>query len=277
MRERWRLGITDWQLRHREVARTSRNTDPPQVGAAGPRARRAAGGAAERDRQPPDRSGVCGASDVPLVGEDPRVHLTVPREARLRQRSAPPHPLLERAGTGDAASYGVVVTSPGRTWMDLAAVVPPAALLAVTDQMLARGFPEDEFPAILRRRDGSSWRGGCPAGRHPWRTGGPVRPWSPCCAGCSSRPGCLRRSCSTSSAPAGWFVGQVDMAWPDRRVLVEFDGERPPRPEGLRRRPSVVRTASCWRGGRCSDSPPRMSWAVPSRCSRAILAVLGPG
>ncbi|CCG05448.1 hypothetical protein [Blastococcus saxobsidens] len=33
-------------------------------------------------------------------------------------------------------------------------MLPPGALLAVTDQMLARRFPADEFPSIVARSRG---------------------------------------------------------------------------------------------------------------------------
>ena len=92
--------------------------------------------------------------EVPLVGPDPQVHLTVPSGARIRHRadrriyfSDVPTPETRRR-------HGVPVTSPSRTWIDLAATVPPAALLAATDQWLARGFRADEFSVLLQRYRG---------------------------------------------------------------------------------------------------------------------------
>ena len=80
---------------------------------------------------------------IPLAPEDVRVHLTVPPPTRVRNRadrrihvSAVPAAQIQRRA-------GVALTSPGRTWLDLAAHLPPGALLAVTDQMLARSVSAD--------------------------------------------------------------------------------------------------------------------------------------
>ena len=162
---------------------------------------------------------------VPLVGDDTIVHLTVPPDSRVRSRadrrihvSEVPIPETRQRG-------GLTVTSPSRTWIDLAGVVPPGALLAVTDQMLARGFPRDELPAVVAR---SRRRRGIVAARQVMACANPL-------AG-SPMESVLRWLLHEAGLPTpvlqhvirddeGAFVGQVDLAWPDRRVIVEFDGE----------------------------------------------------
>lgn len=216
-------GITDWQLRHRDVVRSSRNTYLPQLADQLDRVRAVLLGA-------PDDAVVSHLTaarlwnfEIPLVSDDGRAHLTVGPQARLRHRrdrrihySSVPAPETRRR-------HGVLVTSPGRTWIDLASAVPPAALLAVTDQMLARGFPEAEFPAILRRSAGR--RGVAVARRVAAR--GNAKAGSP-------MESVLRWLLLEADLPQpvlqhviradGRFLGQVDMAWPESRVMVEFDG-----------------------------------------------------
>jgi hypothetical protein len=220
-------GISDWQLRHRDVVRTSRDTYLPKASSGELRQRISAVllGA------PPTAvlSHLSAASlwgwHVPLVPDDGRVHLTVPPDGRVRSRAdrrihCSHVPAPERRDL-----RGIPVTSPSRTWIDVASVVPPAALLALTDQMLARGFPGDEFPRILRRSPGR--RGVVMARR--------VLPCADALAG-SPMESVLRWLLYESALPRpvlqhvirgkdGAFLGRVDLAWPDRRVLVEFDGD----------------------------------------------------
>jgi very-short-patch-repair endonuclease len=117
------------------------------------------------------------------------------------------------------------VTSPSRTWIDLAAVLPAGALLALTDQMLARGFPADGFLRILDRSKG---RRGVARARS-------VLPSADALAG-SPMESVLRWLLHEGGLPrpllqyvirdaAGGFIGQVDLAWPEQRVVVEFDGD----------------------------------------------------
>jgi hypothetical protein len=75
---------------------------------------------------------------IPLQRGDGRVHLTVATGSSVRGRG---DRVVHRVpmATGDVTTRnGFPVTTPERTWRDLAAVLEPAALLAVTDQLLAR-------------------------------------------------------------------------------------------------------------------------------------------
>src|SRR4051812_37791134 len=79
---------------------------------------------------------------------------------------APPPPLGGRGGAGPGGGPGppppppargppggsMRVTSPARTWRDLAGVLPPAALLAVTDQLLDRRCSRADLAQQLARR-----------------------------------------------------------------------------------------------------------------------------
>ncbi|WP_176523040.1 endonuclease domain-containing protein [Blastococcus aggregatus] len=219
-------GVSDWQLRHREVVRSSRDTYLPRAGVDELRQRIDAVllGAPPGAVLSHLTAAALWRFEVPLVGDDRRVHLSVPPGSRVRSRAdrvvhASPVP-----GPETRRLHGLLVTSASRTWMDLAAVVPPAALLAVTDQMLARRFPADEFPAVVARARG---RRGVATARAVMSLGDPL-------AG-SPMESVLRWILLEAGLPCpvlqhvirarGRFLGQVDMAWPDRRVLVEFDGE----------------------------------------------------
>ena len=217
-------GISDWQLRHRDVVRSSRNTYLPAFAGELDRVRAVLLGA-------PDGAIVSHATaarlwgwEVPLVGPDPRVHITVAARARLRHRADRRIHFSDVPAPETRSRHGALVTSPSRTWADLAAVVPAAALLAVTDQMLAQRFPQDEFATLLRRYAG---RRGMAAARRAVERADAL-------AG-SPMESVLRWDVIEAGLPRpvlqhvirldGRFAGRVDMAWPDQRVLVEFDGD----------------------------------------------------
>lgn len=220
-------GVSDWQLRHAGIARTSRDTYLPRDAQQVLRQRVDAVllGAPPGSVISHRTAAELWRLDIPLVGEDRRVHLTVAPEARVRSRAdrvvhASVVPVPETRRIED-----LLVTSPSRTWIDLAGVVPPPALLAVTDQLLARGFPADEFPHVVRRCRG---RRGAARARA-------VMAWGDGLAG-SPMESVLRWAILDAGLPCpvlqheirdelGRFLAFVDMAWPERRVLVEFDGD----------------------------------------------------
>jgi hypothetical protein len=219
-------GVTDWHLRHREVVRSSRDTYLPLTGAADllQRVRAVLLGAPTGALVSHQTAAALFGLQVPLLETDHRVHLTVPPPTRVRHRadrrihvSAVPAVQIQRRA-------GVDLTSPGRTWLDLAAHVPPAALLAVTDQMLARRYPRTGFDRVLASAAGVRGK------RTAWEVLAVADP----CAG-SPMESVLRWLLHAAGLPApdlqhvvrdrgGRFLGRVDLAWPDRRVLVEFDG-----------------------------------------------------
>jgi very-short-patch-repair endonuclease len=220
-------GVSAWQLRHLEIVRTSRDTYLPRAQAEDVRARITAVllGA------PPSAviSHVTAASlwglQIPLIREDRRVHLTVPPGTRIRSRADRQVHCAALQGRHVTQRGGVVVTSPGRTWLDLAAGLPAAALLAVTDQMLARRHPREAFQRLL---DGSRGKRGIRTARQVLAVADPlagspmesVLRWMILAAGL---PAPVLQH--TIRDPHQKFIGRVDLAWPQRRVLVEFDGD----------------------------------------------------
>ncbi|MGY1680325.1 endonuclease domain-containing protein [Geodermatophilus sp. SYSU D01176] len=220
-------GVTDWQLRHLEVVRSSRNTYLPAATADDVRTRVTAVllGAPAAALLSHRTAAALWGLQIPLVPADHRIHLTVPPGTRIRSRAdrqvhcahVPEWQIVRR---GDVA-----LTSPGRTWRDLAAVLPAAALLAVTDQMLARRYPSEAFQRVLDTARGL--RG--------VRTARAVLSVADALAG-SPMESVARWIVHEAGLPApvlqhvvrggrGEFLGRVDMAWPEHRVLLEFDGD----------------------------------------------------
>lgn len=220
-------GVTDWHLRHLQIVRSSRDTYLPAAMAGDLRARVAAVllGAPDSAVVSHLTAAALRGLEVPLVRDDGRVHLTVPPATRIRSRADRQVHCTAVPAWQVARHGGVPLTSPGRTWRDLAAVLPPAALLAVTDQMLARRYPPGAFQRVLD--DARGVRG--------VRTAREVLALADPLAG-SPMESVLRWPVHEAGLPAPVlrhvvrgtgreFLGRVDLAWPEQRVLVEFDGD----------------------------------------------------
>ena len=220
-------GVTGSQLRHRDVVRLSRDTYLPRA---------VAGVLSARVEAvlltAPDRAVISHATAadlwgvaIPLQREDPRVHLTVATGSAVRGRR---DRVVHRTPLDDSdvtTRDGVPVTTPERTWRDLATVLEPAALLAVTDQLLARWCGRPDLGAQLTRR---------PAGRGSARARAVLPVADPRAE--SPMESVLRWLLHEAGLPApelqyvvrddaGGFLGRADLAWPDQKVLVEFDGD----------------------------------------------------
>ncbi len=221
-------GIRDWQLRHADVERLSRDTYLPRALSGEVRARLAA----VLLTSPPGTvashataAAVWGV-DVPLQDRSDRaVDVTVPMDSRSesrRDRRVHRIPLPAEDVTRRSA---VPVTTPERTWRDLAGVLQPPALLAVTDQVLARCCSRPDLERQLVRR---------PTGRGSARARAVLPVADPRAE--SPMESVLRWLVHAAGLPApvlqhvvrddaGRPLGRADMAWLDRRVLVEFDGD----------------------------------------------------
>ncbi|MGX5655796.1 DUF559 domain-containing protein [Geodermatophilus nigrescens] len=220
------IGISDWHLRHRDVLRSSRDTYLPRAASADLRVRVEAvlrGAPASAVLSHLTAARLWGL-EVPLVREDRRVHLVVPPGTRIRHRADRRVHCATLPDEQVTRRLGVPVTSPGRTWLDLAAVLPPAALLAVTDQMLRRRYQRRTLEGITAGARGVR---GIRAARRvlavaDHRAGSPMESvlrWLVLEAGLPAP------DLQHVVRGAAGFVGRVDMAWPDRKVLVEFDGD----------------------------------------------------
>jgi very-short-patch-repair endonuclease len=220
-------GVTGSQLRHRDVVRLSRDTYLPRAVAGVLSARVEAVLLTAPDPAVISHATAAGLWGVaiPLQREDPRIHLTVATGSAVRGRR---DRVVHRTPLNDSdvtTRDGVPVTTPERTWRDLATVLEPAALLAVTDQLLARWCGRPDLGRQLTRR---------PAGRGSARARTVLPVADPRAE--SPMESVLRWLLHEAGLPApelqyvvrddaGGFLGRADLAWPDRKVLVEFDGD----------------------------------------------------
>jgi very-short-patch-repair endonuclease len=164
--------------------------------------------------------------EVPLQPTgDRRVDLIVPSGSRAESRSdrrIHRQPLATDEITRFNA-YPVTVLE--RTWRDLAAVLQPSALLAVTDQVLSHGVSVEALTHALARR---------PEGRGAARARAVLPVADPLAE--SPMESVLRWLVHAGGLPrpvlqfvirdaVGSFLARTDLAWPDRKVLVEFDGD----------------------------------------------------
>ncbi|MGY2129723.1 DUF559 domain-containing protein [Blastococcus sp. SYSU DS0617] len=221
-------GLSLEELRHPEVTRLSRDTYLP-TSLSGELTSRLA--AVLLTAPPGSVVSHLSAADVwglqiPLRDRaDRRVHLTVPSASRAESRGD------RRLYRSDVAEEDVrrrrslPVTSPARTWRDLAAILEPAALLAATDQVLNGIASRDELREELARRPTGR---GCARAREVLPLGD-ARAESP-------MESVVRWLVLHAGIPApelqfeirdglGALIARADLAWPERKVLVEFDGD----------------------------------------------------
>lgn len=220
-------GVTDWGLRHAGVRRLSRDTYLPTADAGELPVLvktvllTAPDGAVVSHRT----AAALWDLEIPLVAADARVDLLVPTSSRARNRTDRRLHRTRLANADRDRRWGIPLTSPARTWRDLAGVLPIAALLAVTDQLLAAWCSPAELAAQLAAR---------PNGRGAAR----ARAVLPIADRRAESPmeSVLRWLLHAAGLPppevqlkihdtAGRFLGRADLAWPDRRLLIEFDGD----------------------------------------------------
>lgn len=221
-------GITDRQLQHPGVERLSRDTYLPRALAGDLRQRLAAvmltapQGAVLSHGTAAALWGI----EIPMQPtNDRRVDLIVPATSRAESRRdrRVHHAPLDDDEVTRLGSFAVTVRA--RTWRDLAGVLQPPALLAVTDQLLADGCPVRDLRGVLDRR---------PTGRGSARARAVLPVADPRAE--SPMESVLRWLLHAAGVPApdlqfvvrssgGAFLGRADLAWPDQKVLVEFDGD----------------------------------------------------
>lgn len=161
--------------------------------------------------------------EIPMQPPDDRVHLTVATGSAVRARA---DRVIHRSPLTDdqvEERLGFRITTPPRTWRDLAMILAPAALLAVSDQLVAHWCSPGQLAAALQRR---------PAGRGAARARAVLpladpRPGSP-------MESVVRWLLHAARVPAPDLQYEIwtpegtfhpDLAWPEFKVLVEFDGD----------------------------------------------------
>lgn len=148
------------------------------------------------------------------------VHATAPTRAqRGRRRGMVWH--AADIANATLCVQGLPCTDPMRTWLDLGAVLDLPILVAVTDCLLRRGMLEADQLSPPKRKRGAA------ALRNAARLADP-RSLSP-------RESIIRVELHLAGVPApelnfnviidrGW-VACADLAWPEFRVIVEYDGK----------------------------------------------------
>ena len=220
-------GIDAKQLRHRDVVRLSRDTYAPRSMVGDVRTRVAAVllNAPEEAVVSHVTAATLWRIAVPLRDDDRRIHLTVATGSAVRARADRHIHRIPLAAEDVSRWAGLPVTTPARTWRDLAGVLPGPALLAVSDQVLDRLCTRAELEHQLDRR---------PSGRGSARARAVLPLANPLAE--SPMESVLRWSIHEAGLPApvlqheirdaaGALLGRADLAWPDRKVLVEFDGD----------------------------------------------------
>jgi hypothetical protein len=221
-------GLNDRHLRQPGLERLSRDTYLPRSLGAVPDARVAA---ILMNAPPGAVASHLSAAElwdiaVPLVDRaDRRVDLIVPGGGRAESRSDRRIHRLDLADDEKTTRLGQPVTTPARTWRDLAGVLGPPALLAVTDQLVR----EPAGRRLLLEQVARHPRGrGCARARVVLPLADP-RAESP-------MESVVRWLFHAGGLPApelqyvvrdaaGVFLARADFAWLQQRVLVEFDGD----------------------------------------------------
>lgn len=220
-------GVPQWQLRHRDVVRLSRDTYVPRglVGDLEVRIDAVLLTAPESAVVSHASAAALWGVAIPLERDGVQIHLTVPTGSAVRARA---DRRIHRSALSDgdvATLSGRPVTTPERTWRDLAAVLPSPALLAVSDQLLRR---------LCSRAGLAQQLAGRPTGRGSARCRVVLPVADPRAE--SPMESVLRWLVHEAGLPApelqyvvrdgaGVFLGRADLAWPERRVIVEFDGD----------------------------------------------------
>ncbi len=163
--------------------------------------------------------------DLPRAAESELVHVVAPRASRPKHRADRVVHEAVRLTPADADIVeGVAVTSPARTWWDLATILAPADLLAVTDQMLRSWAPRVLLQRMLSEHTGDR---GAVSARRALRYGDSRAE--------SRMESVLRWVLIEGGLPVpelqhmivdatGHFIARVDLAYPTQMIAIEYDG-----------------------------------------------------
>ncbi len=162
---------------------------------------------------------------LPYSAMSSRIHVVALRRERPRHRpDRVVHESVELHANDAAMLSGVAITSPTRTWWDLATILGPPDLLAVTDQILRTWCSPHRLQETLLRHTGER---GAVRARRALRHGDPraesrmesVTRWLLIAAGLPTPE--LQYVIRDSN---GHPVARLDLAYPRLRIAIEFDG-----------------------------------------------------
>ena len=220
-------GWTPWQLRHGAIGRSVRDTYLPPGNPADllSRARSVLLTMPPSSLVSHASAAVLWGIELPMAALSAKVHVVARREERPRHRPDRVVHESARLVANDAAELsGLAITSPARTWWDLATMLAPADLLAVTDQILRTWCSPQRLQEMLFRHIGER---GAVRARRALRHGDPraesrmesVTRWLLIEAGLPTPE--LQYPIRDQN---GYVVARLDLAYPRLRIAIEFDG-----------------------------------------------------
>lgn len=119
---------------------------------------------------------------------------------------------------------GLRVTTPARTWLDCAASVPSGYTLAIADDFVRRGLATaSDLAGMVRWGRG---RRGVKSARRvlPWIDSRAESPAESVVRFHLLDAGLPRPECNLDIIDDGMWLARADVAWPDFRLIVEYDG-----------------------------------------------------
>lgn len=220
-------GWSPWQLRTGELVHVARDTylPPGEEHELMTRARGVLLTAPPGSLVSHDSAARIWGLQLPHAAESELIHVVTPRAVRPKHRADRIVHEAVRLGPADADLVeGIAITSPARTWWDLATVLAPADLLAVTDQLLRTWSPRLLLERMLSEHVGDR---GAVRARRALRYGDArsesrmesVLRWLLIQAGLAVPE--LQYVVTTQ---AGGFVARVDLAYPGMKIAIEYDG-----------------------------------------------------
>lgn len=119
---------------------------------------------------------------------------------------------------------GVRVTTPERTWLDCAEVIPVEHVVAMGDAMLRRGLATQE--SLARMVAWGRGRRGVVAARRAlrWLDARAESPQESVVRCHLLMGGIPRPVCNLDIVVGGEWLARADLAWPEEQVIVEYDG-----------------------------------------------------
>ena len=163
--------------------------------------------------------------EIPMSDRgDRRVDLIVPDGGRAESRSDRRIHRVPLEPAEVTSRQGWLVTTRPRTWRDLAGVLAPAALLAVTDQVLrhvSRAALAEQLERRPRGRGAARAREVLPLGNP--KSGSPMESVVRWLLHAARLPAPVVQY--EAFAPDGRWLGMPDLAWPEHKLIVEFDGD----------------------------------------------------
>ena len=225
-------GLTADQARSQRFIVPSRGVRIPRDLADDPTARREAALLAAPEQAVLTDTDAAAWWDLPLpawvaLGTAKRpvaVAVAVPASGNRPQRSGVRGRRVRLPEDHVTEHLGQRVTTPARTWLDCAPLIPVEHLIAMGDAALRNGL---STPAELAGV--AHWAAGRRGVRYarlalPLLDPGSESPGESLARAHLVLAGIPRPQCNLNVVVDGRWIARVDLAWPDARVIVEYDG-----------------------------------------------------